>query len=145
MGVCTLVNWKQFEENFSHQHITTGTVWVNDTWHRIFRKNLTDTFEASTLTMKFQVLLLQVFDSVLVMLTKIYSKTVGTDCHVDLSQREQSLAVAVMTLRRNLTFNFCNKEAQQGLLNPFKDLITSGSLRSQYKTVEEDPDSTRQQ
>lgn len=88
--------------------------------------NVTDTFAGCTLTVEFQALLLQVFDSVFVTSAKIHSNIVGIDRHLDLSQEEQSLAVAVMTLQRKLTFSFlqlCSKEAQQSLPNSFEQIL----------------------
>ena len=66
--------------------------------------------------MEFQVLLLQIFEAVFITLAIMHSKTVVIDGHLDLSQKEQSLAVTVMTLQRNNINDFlqlCSKDTQQ--------------------------------
>lgn len=78
-------------------------------------KELIDTFKSCIYTVEFQVLLLQVFDSIFVTLAKHHSNTAGVDCHIDLSQREQSLAVSIMTLQSTFTLNslqLCSKDKQ---------------------------------
>lgn len=86
--------------------IGCSIVKTRHTQSSVMLSHVTDTFAACSLTVEFQALLLQVFDSVFVTSAKIHSKIVGIDCHLDLSQEEQSLAVAVMALRRKLTFSF---------------------------------------
>lgn len=67
------------------------------TWHECSE----NTFGLCQFSDKFQVLLFQVFDSLVVVLTQTLGRTVGFDRHFDLSQEEQRLTVAVVPLQTN--------------------------------------------
>lgn len=86
------------------------------------------TIVAFSKTVDFQILLVQVFDSVSDTLTHIPSDRVGVDCHVEFPQKHESFAVAVMTLQRKPHYQ---NTGDQGRLSPFKLLLVYGFLRKQ--------------